>query len=37
MSTADNKLNDSPAHTLSLVIPMYNEVDNVVPMLNRVH
>ena len=31
------KSHDMPAHTLSLVIPMYNEVDNVVPMLDRVH
>jgi glycosyltransferase involved in cell wall biosynthesis len=37
MSSADMKSQDSPAHTLSLVIPMYNEVDNVVPMLDRVH
>ena len=31
------KSHDITAHTLSLVIPMYNEVDNVVPMLDRVH
>ncbi len=29
--------NDLPAHTLSLVIPMYNEIDNVRPLLERVH
>ena len=26
-----------PAHRLSIVIPMYNEVDNAAPMLARVH
>ncbi len=26
-----------PAHTLSLVVPMYNEIDNVVPLVARVH
>lgn len=26
-----------PAHTLSLVVPMYNEAENVAPLLARVH
>lgn len=26
-----------PAHTLSIVIPMYNEAENVEPMISRVH
>ena len=26
-----------PAHTLSIVIPMYNEAENVEPMITRVH
>lgn len=37
MSSSDLPMNDVPAHTLSLVIPMYNEIDNVAPMLERVH
>lgn len=37
MSFSDLPTNDMPAHTLSLVIPMYNEIDNVAPLLQRVH
>ncbi len=37
MNPSDKPLNDVPAHTLSLVIPMYNETDNVTPMVDRVH
>lgn len=33
--TADK--NDNHSHPLSLVIPMYNEEDNVIPMLARIH
>jgi glycosyltransferase involved in cell wall biosynthesis len=28
---------DLPAHTLSVVVPMYNEADNVEPLLERIH
>lgn len=34
---ADPSLDSLPAHRLSIVIPMYNEVDNVEPMVSRVH
>ncbi len=37
MSSSDLPLHDLPAHALSLVIPMYNEVDNVAPLVARVH
>lgn len=28
---------DMPEHTLSIVVPMYNEADNVEPLLERIH
>lgn len=37
MSPSELNLNELPAHSLSLVIPMYNEIDNVAPMVARVH
>jgi len=37
MSSSDLPLHDLPTHALSLVIPMYNEVDNVAPLVARVH
>ena len=28
---------DLPPHRLSVVVPLYNEEDNVVPLLERIH
>lgn len=36
MSQTDNQA-DSPPHRLSLVVPLYNELDNVVPLLAGIH
>lgn len=33
----DNALSRSPSHRLSIVVPMYNEVDNVEPFVTAVH
>ena len=30
-------MNNIPAHRLSIVVPMYNEVDNVEPFVTAVH
>ncbi len=37
MNPFDMQMNHVPAHSLSLVVPMYNEVDNVAPLVARVH
>ena len=36
-TTASQALDAVPHHTLSIVVPMYNEVDNVEPFVTAVH
>ncbi|HIV70266.1 MAG TPA: glycosyltransferase family 2 protein [Candidatus Aquabacterium excrementipullorum] len=37
VESMDNALSRSPSHRLSIVVPMYNEVDNVEPFVTAVH
>ncbi len=37
MTALESLMHKLPPHSLSLVIPMYNEVDNVAPLAARVH
>lgn len=37
MNMPDQNTPSCPAHRLSIVIPMYNEAENVEPMISRVH